>query len=113
MTLWVRDEMTLRLKIISGRNVGSSFALEGELFIGRDSSNDIRVPDETCSRHHARIIEVGGRVVVKDLGSHNGIFLNGQRITEAVLKPGERLTIGDTVFILEEAISREPLRRNW
>jgi len=60
------------------------------LTIGRDVSNNIVLNDTMVSRHHAQIIELGeGQVQIKDLGSTNGTYVNGNRITEVYLNPGD------------------------
>ena len=70
------------LKILKGRDAGRVIILEEEHLIGRDAGNDIRVQDETASRHHARVQRVDRALVVIDLGSNNGTFVNGKKITE-------------------------------
>lgn len=63
--------------------------------IGSNPENDICVTDDTVSRYHCRINQVDEVYVIHDLGSTNGTFLNGVRITEAFLDPGLILAIGD------------------
>ncbi len=91
----------MRLKIVKGKNTGTTFDLDGELFVGRDAGNDIVVPDHTASRHHVKIAVVNGRVLVRDLGSNNGTFVNGARVAEAIMKEDDKLLIGSTLFVLE------------
>lgn len=70
------------LKILSGEHPGQRVALDrNEVMIGRHPGCDIRVPDETVSRHHARIVVQPGGYFVEDLRSRNGTFLNGRRVT--------------------------------
>src|SRR5262249_40237438 len=70
------------LKILSGERSGQTVDLRGDVVVvGRHPGCDIRVPDETVSRRHARIISQRGGYYVEDLGSRNGTFLNGQPIT--------------------------------
>jgi hypothetical protein len=58
--------------------------------IGRDASNDIILNDKMVSRKHAQLQITGdGRVLIKDSGSSNGTFVNGNKITEFYLKPGD------------------------
>lgn len=64
--------------------------MQKTLSIGRDASNYIILNDIVVSRKHAQlIISDGGQVLIKDLGSSNGTFVNGNRITEFYLKPDD------------------------
>ena len=67
----------------------------GVTTIGRSSTNDIVIDSLLASRRHARLDCSGGRCAVEDLGSANGLFVNGRRVSHAVLNPGDRLRIGD------------------
>jgi serine phosphatase RsbU (regulator of sigma subunit) len=65
------------------------------LVIGRSSSADLALPDPLLSRHHARLRREGGAVLVEDLGSRNGTFLNGRPLgAPAPLSPGDRISFG-------------------
>ena len=71
----------------------------GELVLGRDpGSTGVKVADPRCSRRHASITASPDGFHVKDMGSKNGTFVNGDRIMEAVLKPGDHLRIGHAEF---------------
>lgn len=64
--------------------------------IGRASNNDLVLSGETVSRHHAEILYSGaGRFRIVDLGAANGIFINGKRVAEAQLSPGDRIDMGE------------------
>ena len=65
------------------------------LTIGRQSANDIALPDRSVSRRHAIVGRVKGQTVVKDLGSRNGIYVNGQKVEKSILSSGDRLKVGD------------------
>src|SRR5262245_41925194 len=68
------------LKILSGDRSGQTVDLRGDVVVvGRHPGCDIRVPDETVSRRHARIISQRGGYFVEDLGSRNGTFLTASR----------------------------------
>ncbi|MFI6848473.1 FHA domain-containing protein [Kitasatospora sp. NPDC050467] len=69
--------------------------------IGRALDNDIVVSDLQVSRHHAELRQLpDGRYEIVDLGSHNGIFLNGQRVQRQLIGPQDRLTVGHSSFVL-------------
>src|SRR5262245_36382980 len=64
--------------------------------IGRSRENDIFLPDQWLSRHHAEIRKDGDGFALKDLGSKNGTLLNGTRIGgEQRLRPGDVITLGE------------------
>lgn len=64
------------------------------LTIGRQSTNDIALPDRTVSKRHAVVGRVKGQTVVKDLGSRNGTFVNGETVEKSILLSGDRLKVG-------------------
>ena len=64
------------------------------LTIGRQSTNDIALPDRTISKRHAIVGRVKGQTVVKDLGSRNGTFVNGEKVEKSILLSGDRLKVG-------------------
>ncbi|MCW2945879.1 MAG: transporter ATP-binding protein [Actinoallomurus sp.] len=71
------------------------------LRIGRSPDNDIVLPDLIVSRHHAELRNTGdGRHEIVDLGGHNGTFVNGRRITSAVLTERDIVGIGHATFRL-------------
>jgi hypothetical protein len=89
----------------SARLVAVSGALKGERFavtaagikVGRDPDNGIVIADPRVSHHHAWIGIVDNKVVLRDLGSTNGTFLNARRdalVTEATLMPGDTIFFG-------------------
>ena len=73
---------------------------EGQLSIGRDHTNRIAIRDKAVSRTHAVIRQDSGRVEVVDLGSQNGTFVNGVRVTERVLESGDQVRIGQSIFAM-------------
>jgi pSer/pThr/pTyr-binding forkhead associated (FHA) protein len=66
--------------------------------IGRALDNDIVIGDPSVSRHHATIEFRDGTFVLRDLGSQNGTWLGGQRVTETSLGGGDALRLGDARF---------------
>lgn len=87
--------------VVEGTSLqGKSFALSGELTIGRSEQCQVHVEDDTyVSTMHARIFERDGSYMVEDLGSTNGTYLNRRRITApAELQRGDRVKVGKTVL---------------
>ena len=74
----------------------------GTLVVGRALTSDIPVLDPTISRRHAEVLWDTTGVHVKDLGSSNGTFLNGVKVEEAKLSPGDVITFGKVPFRLKE-----------
>ena len=79
---------------------GTAYAISGVIGIGREADNTIAIADDSyLSGHHAKVSVSEGRVIVDDLMSRNGTYLNGARITEPrTVKIGDRIQIGYTVF---------------
>ena len=63
---------------------GQQWVLKGQLLIGRDAACDIVIPDRQVSRQHARISNTGKGIILEDLGSKNGTFVNNKPILEEV-----------------------------
>lgn len=61
----------------------------------------ICIPTRDVSRQHCALVVKNAAVYAKDLGSANGTFVNGKRIAEAQLKPGDRLRIGPVTFVVQ------------
>jgi hypothetical protein len=99
-----------QLTMRSGPNPGTVYALDGDqLSIGRDSSNEIAVNDAEVSRRHARLTFQGGKYVLEDMGSTNGTFVNGQRLTgPRVLKSGEVVSLGEQIVFVYESVDSDP-----
>jgi hypothetical protein len=74
---------------------------EGLLSIGRNPTNDFRVPDATVSSFHCELIVSGESVRVRDLNSTNGTFVNDELVHEAALNPWQILRLGTAELRLE------------
>lgn len=75
------------------------FRVRGErCVIGRDTAADLRIPVGTVSRQHCEVRVDGDDPIVRDLGSSNGTFLNGKRVTESEIDAGDLLRVGPTTF---------------
>jgi pSer/pThr/pTyr-binding forkhead associated (FHA) protein len=79
---------------------GTAFSINQVIGIGREDDNIIRITDDAyVSGHHARVSPIEGGVVVDDLGSRNGTYLNGMKLADRrPVRVGDRLQIGYTVL---------------
>ncbi len=80
------------------------FPLTGtRTILGRRQDCDLRIPTRDVSRRHCEIVpgEKRSEVIVRDLGSSNGTYVNGKRVAECTLKPGDRLAIGPVTFVIQ------------
>ena len=69
--------------------------------IGRSRDSDLQLDDANVSRRHAELRREGERWIIADLGSTNGVKVNGQRVQEAVLQPGDVITMGTSRLTFE------------
>lgn len=88
------------LQGLQGLATGITFALtSGDLTIGRDGDNEIVLAENTVSRRHARLLrDSQGQFTLTDLGSANGVYINGERVQRAILSSGDEVKIGDNYF---------------
>ena len=75
--------------------------------VGRHPACDTRLDSLRVSRHHCCMTQEGGEVVVRDLGSTNGIRINGQRVEIGRLRPGDELSIAHIRYRLEKGQGHE------
>ena len=91
----------------SGFEKGTSCKLSGEITIGRDSSNSFQVLDNQASRVHARMtVGQDNSVVIEDLSSTNGTFVNEKGIKKETICPGDKIRIGNTILAIKEIVSQ-------
>lgn len=74
---------------------------DGPVVLGRRQDCDLRIPASNVSRQHCQILIQPKQVLVKDLGSANGTYVNGKRVAESKLTPGDRLIVGSVVFVVQ------------
>ncbi len=85
-----------------GHDPGMIYDLDGDVVLGRGDAAEIRLQDPFASGRHARIYEQGGILVVEDLGSTNGTYLNEELLDgPRPLHPGDRVRIGDSEMTFE------------
>ena len=96
-----------RLMMSQGPQPGQAFILDRDaLTIGRDPGNSIVINDPQVSRQHARIAHQGGLMVIEDLGSTNGTFINGMRLTGPhALTNGDAIGLGESVTLTFHAMA--------
>jgi pSer/pThr/pTyr-binding forkhead associated (FHA) protein len=98
-----------RLVILSEGFTGKAFELSVEkTTIGRVDDNTFPIPEGSVSSHHCEVLLRGSEVVIHDLNSTNGTFVNGHQVTgEAVIKPGQILRLGQVEIRLEDASAQK------
>jgi hypothetical protein len=85
-----------------GHDPGMIYDLDGDVVFGRGDSTEIRLSDPFASSRHARVYEQGRILVIEDLGSTNGTYLNEELLDgPRPLHPGDRVRIGDSEFTFE------------
>jgi pSer/pThr/pTyr-binding forkhead associated (FHA) protein len=103
-----------RLVMSQGPQPGQTFMLDQDsLTVGRDPQNDISISDPQISRQHARITRRGDQMVIEDVGSTNGTYVNGMRLSGPhTLASGDVIGLGDIVTLTYHGVSpsaTEPL----
>lgn len=83
------------LVVMRGLDVGHVIKLDRPVVVvGRDESCDVVLSDEGISRRHARFIKQGEQYIIEDLGSTNGVYVNGTQIDVSMLKEGDKILLG-------------------
>jgi diguanylate cyclase (GGDEF)-like protein len=103
------------LVVMAGSNVGEMYKLDkAQLVIGRGDKADLRLVDDGISRDHARIVKEGEQMVLEDMGSTNGTYCNGERVSRRPLSEGDKILLGSTTILkfsyhdkLDEAFQRQ------
>jgi pSer/pThr/pTyr-binding forkhead associated (FHA) protein len=93
-----RNQSTMNyvLQVVKGRSATTTLKLaDAVTSIGRHDDCQIRIKSSQVSRRHCELFEAGGKLAIRDLGSSNGTFVNGKKISgQQVLKSGDELTVG-------------------
>jgi pSer/pThr/pTyr-binding forkhead associated (FHA) protein len=112
----IRTQISVRLKGFRPRPVRAHvltqtegpggkqrFVLEADsMTLGRSASCNIVLDNDNVSRNHARLTRFDDEYTIEDLGSRNGILLNGLQVHSAVLRDGDEVHVGDFVFTYAE-----------
>src|SRR5690242_21721461 len=90
--------------------------MDREIIVGRASDLDMVLVEDMVSRKHAKITASGEQIVIQDMGSTNGTFVNGEKIKKARLKEGDRILIGTSIIKLmavdnSQVVSEEAARQ--
>ena len=92
-----------KLVILNQGMTGRAFDLNVErTTVGRVEDNTFQIADPSVSSHHAEIMLRGTEILVRDLNSTNGTFLNGEKISEVVVKPGQVLRFGQVELKIDD-----------
>jgi pSer/pThr/pTyr-binding forkhead associated (FHA) protein len=96
--------------VLNGELQGTDFPIEyAYTVVGRGPGVDLAFDDDTLSRQHASIEFGGGRLRLRDLGSLNGVSINGEVVKSRELKHGDRIQLGDLTFqLIFEKRARTP-----
>ena len=81
---------------------------EARISVGRTEENAIYINDASVSVHHAEFALTGGEYILRDLGSTNGIRVNGKPVNEARLCPGDRIRFGSVEGVFEPDVKSRP-----
>jgi pSer/pThr/pTyr-binding forkhead associated (FHA) protein len=103
----------LALRFISGKYQGGEYPLgqQPEIIVGRSSDLDLVLVEDMVSRRHARIQCSDQQITIEDLGSTNGTFVNGEKISRAALKEGDRVLIGTSILKVVAVDPSAPIPR--
>ena len=100
-----------KLIAIGGLAAGQVFDLHGEeIVVGRDAANHIAIADPSLSRKHCVLLPAGDGWTIRDMGSINGVLVNGERVVERRLADADHIAIGKTELLvrLDTVPEREP-----
>lgn len=103
--------MQAKLLVVSGPLRKSEYPVGEGLVIGSAAGNHICLEDPAISAQHCEIRVHGGRLLLKDLGSRGGTFVNGIPVIERELMSGDEVTLGNSVFVLQGDKTNEAGRR--
>ncbi len=103
--------MNANLVLLKTNGTTKTFPLPGSVtVVGRQQECDLCIPLMVVSRKHCEINHDGGVLRVRDLGSRNGTLVNGKKIADAVLNPGDTLHIGPVAFAIQvDGMPAEPI----
>src|SRR5579859_3959737 len=102
-----------KLVVLSAGLHGRTHEIVDKTTIGRVEDNSFQIAEPSVSSHHCEVLLRGNDVIVKDLNSTNGTFINGDKVSESPIKPGQILRLGQIEMRLETdtqpTTSKKPL----
>jgi pSer/pThr/pTyr-binding forkhead associated (FHA) protein len=102
-----------KLVVLSAGMTGRTQELKvDKTTIGRVEDNTFQIAEPSVSSHHCEILLRGSDVVVRDLNSTNGTFINGEKVAESVIKPGQILRLGQIEMRLETDVPAAPAKKH-
>jgi len=86
--------------VLAGSSLGRMFRIEGdEVILGRATNATVRLEDDGISRNHAKVVMRGNELWIEDMGSQNGTFINGEKVSTQQLKDGDKIQVGATTIL--------------
>ena len=102
-----------KLVVLSAGMTGRTQELKvDKTTIGRVEDNTFQIAEPSVSSHHCEVLLRGSEVVVRDLNSTNGTFINGEKVTEQAMKPGQILRLGQVELRLETEAPAAPAKKH-
>jgi len=98
------EAIAMQVVLVMFRSDGGrkSFSVTRDIVVvGRREDCDLRIPLGEVSRKHCRFVKDGDALRVEDLGSSNGTFLNGERVQESAVNPGDTVQVGPVMFVVQ------------
>lgn len=101
-----------KLVVLSAGMTGRTYELKvDKTTIGRVEDNTFQIAEASVSSHHCEVLLQGSEVMVKDLNSTNGTYINGAKVTESAIKPGQILRLGQVEMRLETDAPAAPAKK--
>ncbi len=99
--------MDVQLIVVGGSKAGQGIPIVGPKFlIGRADDCQLKPRSELISRYHCAIVSEDGYVAIRDLGSKNGVYLNGERVgAEQELQNGDKISLGPLEFMVQITVA--------
>ncbi|TET32795.1 MAG: FHA domain-containing protein [Planctomycetota bacterium] len=93
----------IRVKTGPSKGIVYEIKKDAPLVLGRDEVDGVQVFDQAASRRHAEIYRLGEMYFIRDLDSRNGTYVNEEQVEEELLRVGDRIRIGNTLLLFEDA----------
>jgi DNA-binding NtrC family response regulator len=97
----------VRVEVVAGIDAGKSATLGSRGIVGRAETAEMRLGDPTVSQFHVELVGTANGIRVRDLGSHNNVFLRDAMVRDAVVASGAELHLGETTIRVEITAARE------